>query len=81
MTKRVSLDLATLAAIIKVALPQKSELKPTAPKARNRKARGKRVAEAERVAPGQLGLGSAALKERNHWAKREDISHFQCSPI
>jgi len=33
------------------------------------KAGGKRVAEAERVAPaGQLGLRSAALKERNNSA-------------
>jgi len=39
-----------------MALPQKSELKPTAATARNKKARGKRVAEAERVTPGTSGI-------------------------
>ena len=36
-----------------------------APKVRNMKARGKRVAEAERVAPGQGGSNWGALKVRN----------------
>jgi len=60
-----------------LAQTQKSELKPTAPKVRNRKARGKRVAEAERVAPGQVASNWGALKVRNILPLSPVITLFQ----